>query len=90
MALLEACAVQAPVVCSDVPAFLEVIEDGSSGLVAPRGDAEALAARLLDMLSDRDAAARMAMRAYETVCAGFSGQAMAAQYAEVYRSLAGA
>jgi glycosyltransferase involved in cell wall biosynthesis len=90
MALLEACAVQAPVVCSDVPAFLEVIEDGSSGLVAPRGDAEALAARLLEMLSDRDAAARMATRAYETVCAGFSGQAMAAQYAEVYRSLAGA
>lgn len=89
MALLEACAVRRPVVCSDVAAFAEVIEDGHSGLIAPRGDFRALADRLLQMLSDPQGAARMADRAFETVATRFSSKAMARQYAEVYRSLAG-
>jgi glycosyltransferase involved in cell wall biosynthesis len=87
MALLEACAVHAPVVCSDVPVFVEIIEDGRSGLIAPRGDAQALADRLLEMLSDPVGAARMADRAFETVSARFSSKVMADQYAALYRSL---
>lgn len=42
-ALAEAMAFALPVVASDVPGQLEVVEDGKSGLVVPQGDPAALA-----------------------------------------------
>ena len=51
-ALLEAMALRLPVVTTSASAANEAIEDGVSGMLVPPGDAEALAARIADLLAD--------------------------------------
>jgi phosphatidylinositol alpha-mannosyltransferase len=50
--LVEAMAAGLPVVASDLPAFRAVLEDGTAGILAPVGDAGALARALGDILGD--------------------------------------
>jgi glycosyltransferase involved in cell wall biosynthesis len=57
--ILEAMAMGIPCVASDVGAIGEQIADGTTGLLFPRGDAGALADRLVTLLSDRSLMARM-------------------------------
>lgn len=65
--VLEAMAAGRPVVSSDVGGVGEMIEPGISGyLVAPRSPNE-FAARLVDVLSDREAASRMGLAARRRV-----------------------
>jgi D-inositol-3-phosphate glycosyltransferase len=59
LAALEAQACGVPVVASAVGGLRFVVADGSSGLLAPRGDAPALADRLLAVLGDQDLRARL-------------------------------
>ncbi|MDX1395608.1 MAG: glycosyltransferase family 4 protein [Gemmatimonadota bacterium] len=56
----EALARGTPVVASDVGALPEIIEDGVSGLLAPPGDAEALASRIGRILDDTALRGRLA------------------------------
>lgn len=58
-ACIEAMAVGACVVASDGGGHPEIVEDGVSGLVAPAGDADALAAALRRVLDDPGLAARL-------------------------------
>lgn len=53
--LVEAMAAQACVLASDLPAFRRVLEDGRSGRLFPNEDSAALAAALVDLLSDAQA-----------------------------------
>ncbi|SFQ35616.1 Glycosyltransferase involved in cell wall bisynthesis [Amycolatopsis rubida] len=55
--LLEAMAIGVPVVHTDVPALVEV--SGGAGLVVPRGDADALARALKEVLLSPDKAAEL-------------------------------
>ena len=48
--LLEGMAAGTPVVASDLPAYRVVAEDGRSALLAPTGDADALAKALMQSL----------------------------------------
>ncbi len=57
---VEAQAVGTPVVAFDGGTGPEVLEDGRSGLLAPDRDIDALAARISQVLSDDDLAARLA------------------------------
>jgi phosphatidylinositol alpha-mannosyltransferase len=50
--LVEAMAAQAAVLASDLPAFRRVLEDGVSGRLFPNQDSAALAAGLVELLSD--------------------------------------
>ena len=50
--LLEAMLAGLPVVATHVSAIPEIVLDGTTGLLAPAGDAEAVAARLSDLLAD--------------------------------------
>lgn len=50
--LVEAMAAGAPVVASDLPAFVRVLDGGRCGVVFPNGDAAGLAATLGDLLAD--------------------------------------
>jgi glycosyltransferase involved in cell wall biosynthesis len=56
---VEAMAYGLPCVGSDCCAMPEIIDDGVSGLVVPRGEPEPLAQAMIALLSDRDRAARM-------------------------------
>ena len=62
LSLLEAMACGLPVVVTDVPALLEWVEPGLNGLVARRGDSDALARTLLDALADRERLSGMGAR----------------------------
>lgn len=54
-ALLEACAMGRPSVCSDIPPVQEVIGDTGAGVIFPTGNASACASALRSLLADQDA-----------------------------------
>lgn len=57
-ALIEALATGLPVVASDLPSVREVVENGENALLVPAGDSPALAAAILELLSDPKRRAR--------------------------------
>jgi glycosyltransferase involved in cell wall biosynthesis len=58
-ALLEAMAMERPVVATRVGGVEEVITDGVEGFLVPDGDADAFSRRLAELLGDRDLQRRM-------------------------------
>jgi len=85
MTLLEAGACGLPSVVTDVGGCAEVVQDGATGLVVPKGDAMALAAALEKLCRDVALRARMGQTARERVMAEYSVEAMVAGYERVYR-----
>jgi colanic acid/amylovoran biosynthesis glycosyltransferase len=71
MVLLEAAATGVPAVGSRIGGIPEGIIDGQTGFLAPERDADALAARMGDLLSDRDLRLRMGMEARALVALRF-------------------
>ena len=88
MALLEAMALSRPVVASDVGGIPEVIQHGINGLLVPPGDEDALARACLELIRNREYAARLGARARQTVEQSFSHECSGAALLNVYRSLA--
>ncbi|WP_395309796.1 glycosyltransferase [Mycobacterium sp. AMU20-3851] len=71
MALLEAMACARPVVCTAVGGIVEIVNDGETGyLVSPRSP-EQVAARMVQLLSDPEAARRMGLAGRRRVEAEF-------------------
>jgi len=89
LAVLEAMAAGATVVSSAIGGTDELIEDGSSGLLVPPGDAEALAAALRRVLDDPELRTSLAARARERVERDLTRERMAARVTGVYRELLG-
>ena len=86
LVLLEAMALGKPVVTSDVEPLCEVLRVGG-GLAAPCGDAEALAARLVEVLTGTDRRAALGAEAREAVRTYWNAARMARQYAALYAEL---
>ena len=61
--LLEAMALEAPIVASDLPAVREVVSDGTTALLTPPGEPGSLAAAIVATLADRAGAAARARSA---------------------------
>lgn len=61
---MEACAMGIPCVLTDVRGCREVVEHNRNGLLVPPKDAPALAAAILRLLKDKEAAARMSKEAH--------------------------
>jgi glycosyltransferase involved in cell wall biosynthesis len=72
--ILEAMAMQLPVVSTTHSGIPEAVEDGTTGLLVPPGDPEALACALERVLADRDTAGRMGARGREAVIARFDAK----------------
>jgi phosphatidylinositol alpha-mannosyltransferase len=60
LVLLEAMAAGVPVVATDIPGYREVVRDETDGLLAPPGDADAVAKALRRVLEDPALAERLA------------------------------
>ncbi|MFH1114494.1 MAG: glycosyltransferase family 4 protein [Pseudomonadota bacterium] len=58
--IMEALLHRVPVIATDVSGISEVIENGTTGLLIPEKDAQAIAAAVRRMVEDRDAALRTA------------------------------
>lgn len=85
-AVLEAMAVQTPVVATDVGGTGELIVDGETGLLAPRGDVERLVAAVDRALTDTETPVRAA-RARAWVERERSFDARMAAVEDIYRGL---
>ncbi len=84
MIILESALKCAPIVCSDIGPFSEIIADRREGLLFPMDNADAMAEAILYMVRNTDSAADMARRLHEKVAKKFSPQEMARKYENIY------
>lgn len=87
-AILEAMAMELPIVATDVGGTGEVVRHGESGFLVPAKDPHALAAAMEAVLVDRDRARQMGRLGREIVVARFSAAAMVRQMEELYLEIA--
>ena len=85
--VLETLALRRPLVVTDAGGLPEVVEDGVSGLVVPRGNAAALADGILRALRDPEAAARRAEAGRHLVEERFTRPRLIDGTLQVYREL---
>jgi glycosyltransferase involved in cell wall biosynthesis len=83
-AVLEAMAAGLPVVASAVGGVPEIVDDGRTGLLAPAGDAAALADRLCRLMNDAPLAARLGEAARREVRERYSFDRMVAAVDALY------
>lgn len=88
---LEAMALGKPLVASAVGEMLQLVEDGTTGLLTPEGNAEALADRIVELISSPQRMARIGAEGRRWVEENFALQPMIvstrAYYEEVLASL---
>lgn len=89
LAVLEAMAAGLPVAASAAGGLVDVIEDGTSGLLVPPGDVPAWASALGRLLDDADLRLRLGAAARRRVEAAFTAERMVAGNLGVYRSVLG-
>jgi glycosyltransferase involved in cell wall biosynthesis len=85
--VIEAMAMEVPIVVSDAPALVEVVDDGRAADVVPVGDHRALASALERLLADRARASQLASRASEVFLDRFTLERSAERMATLYREL---
>jgi glycosyltransferase involved in cell wall biosynthesis len=86
-AILEAMAMEKPVVATDVGGTGEVVSEGVTGHLVPARDAEALARGIERVLEDRQRGRAMGIRGREVVVDRFSARAMVRQMEALYTQL---
>ncbi|MBI4309297.1 MAG: glycosyltransferase family 4 protein [Candidatus Omnitrophica bacterium] len=84
LSVMEAQAAGIPVVASDVGGLPDLIEDGKTGLLAPPGNSDALAQKIIMMLKGPQRASAMAAAAKEQVAAKFSLEQMTSETVNFY------
>ncbi len=73
-----------PIVCTDTGGNGELIQHGKNGFLVGVGDSTALAARILDLLSDGGLACRLGQAARSTLSDDYSVEHMVASYMACY------
>lgn len=87
LTLIEAMGAGVPIVSTDVGGISEVIEHGSSGLLAAAGDDAALAAHLNLLWQNPEQQRRLTEQGSQRASERFSLDRMHAQYVDVYEQL---
>jgi glycosyltransferase involved in cell wall biosynthesis len=82
--LLEAGLAGLPIVASRMPGCNDVVEDGWNGHLVPPHDADALASRVIELLSDSARARAMGCRSIDMVRERFALPWVVDQYVELY------
>ena len=89
LTVAEAMAAGRPVVGSDVPGLREVVEDGVTGFLVPVNDADALARRLIALVSNASAGKAMGRKGLDRARQFFDVAAHDRKWLEAYTSLMG-
>jgi colanic acid/amylovoran biosynthesis glycosyltransferase len=79
--LLEAMAMQLPVVTTPVTGIPELVRDGETGLLVPERDVNALAQAIEQLINDKTVRHKLGQQGRQTVLAGFDINKTAAQLA---------
>lgn len=87
--LLEAALAGLPIVATRMPGCSDVVRDAWSGFLVPPRHPRLLAARILDLLGDREGARAMAEHAGKLVRRDFGLEITVARYVEAYAALLG-
>lgn len=87
MILLEAMVMKKPIVATNIEGIMEILENGSSGLLVPPGEAKALAGAIINMLTHRDKALKMGLVARKVVEDRFGVDIMVQRVEDVYDDL---
>jgi glycosyltransferase involved in cell wall biosynthesis len=85
--LLEAMGCQLPIATTAVGGNGEVVADGETGLLSPRGDAGALGANLTRLLRDADLRRRFGAAGRQRLERMFTQQQMHSSYADLYATM---
>jgi glycosyltransferase involved in cell wall biosynthesis len=85
--LLEAGAAALPVVCNDIPAFSEIIQNGENGLLAADGDEESWSKAILTLITNPKQAQKMGQTLLQTIKNKYSAPIMAKNYLDLFSSL---
>lgn len=86
-ALLEAALARLPIVTTNMPGCPDVVRDGWNGFVVPPRDPHIMAAKIIDLLRDRETAKAMGERAASFVTQEFDFGLTVARYAALYSEL---
>jgi colanic acid/amylovoran biosynthesis glycosyltransferase len=86
-AVLEAQAMGLPVVCTDADGLPENVEDGVTGLVAPRRNPKALSDALAALAADPDRRARMGSAGRARVASRFRLEEQIDAFSRLYESV---
>jgi glycosyltransferase involved in cell wall biosynthesis len=84
MSILEAMALERPVVATDVGGVAEQVLDGETGHLVPAGDPEPVGRALVSLAADPDRAREMGAAGRRRQRERFSGEAMVAEYVRVF------
>ncbi|ADI01298.1 glycosyltransferase family 4 protein [Syntrophothermus lipocalidus] len=84
---LEAMAAGTPVVVSDSGGLAEIVKNNEDGLWAITGSANSLADRVIEILTNRDLAQKLAHNAIEKVYAQYDWRIISAKTVEVYEEI---
>jgi len=90
LSILEAQAAGLPVVTTDAGGIPYIVRAGITGLVVPRGNAQALANEALRLLQEPDLACRVSAAGRREVLSRYTWDAVQANWEQLYRDLAGA
>jgi glycosyltransferase involved in cell wall biosynthesis len=86
-AVLEAALSSLPIVATRMPGCCDVVRDGWNGYLVPTRSPGALAAKIVDLLSDRETARAMGRRAADLVRREFNLDSTVNRYAALYWEL---
>lgn len=86
-AVMESMAARLPVVATGVGGNVELVRDGRSGFLVPRGDSTALAHRMLELLRRPELARRMGVAGRRRIETEFSAELMAERMHALYDGL---
>jgi glycosyltransferase involved in cell wall biosynthesis len=89
MSVLEAMALERPVVATDVGGTSEAVVDGETGFLVPPGDGTAVTRALLSLASDPDRARAMGQAGRRRQRERFSGEAMVDGYLAAFEEIVG-
>lgn len=87
LTLLEALASGVPVVATEVGGIPEVVESGTTGYLVPKGSAEFLAKRIIELLQDPAKAQSMALAGRTMVREKFPAEKMVAGIERLYEAV---
>ncbi|MEX2093162.1 MAG: glycosyltransferase [Pirellulales bacterium] len=87
VSILEAMSVGRPIVATEVGSIKEVVTEGETGFLVPPGDAAALTARVVELLSDPLRAREIGTAARAVVVADWSVDAMVRRYERLIASI---